>query len=161
MVCILLSLEYLKAHRSNLIKSTMDTRLQTAETFTSQQIKNVCARLFVGHWANLCPQGGKLYQGRRASLSLEVVVVGCGLGGIAAAYCLAQAGHKVTILEAASAIGEIGAGIQVSPNLTRLLIRWGLGKRVEEVGVKPEGLNLRRCESFHLCSHSLFIPLAL
>lgn len=108
--------------------STMDVRLQTAETFTSQQIKN----------------GGKLYKGRRASLSLEVVVVGCGLGGITVAYCLAQAGHKVTILEAASAIGEIGAGIQVSPNLTRLLIRWGLGKRVQEVGVKPEGLNLRR-----------------
>ncbi|KAG1767425.1 FAD/NAD(P)-binding domain-containing protein [Suillus occidentalis] len=89
----------------------MDARSQTAMG-TSQQIKT----------------GGKLYQGRRASLSLEVVV----------------AGHKVTILEAAPTIGEIGAGIQVSPNLTRLLIRWGLGKRLEEVGVKPEGLNLRR-----------------
>lgn len=107
--------------------STMDTMSQTA-TGASQQIKNV----------------GKLYQGRRASLSLEIVVVGCGLGGIAAAHCLAQAGHKVTILEATPTIGEIGAGIQVSPNVTRLLIRWGLGKRAEEVGVKPEGLHLRR-----------------
>lgn len=87
---------------------------------------------------------GKLYPGRRASLSLEVVVVGCGLGGVAAAYCLAQAGHKVTVLDAALTIGEIGAGIQVSPNLTRLLIRWGLRKRLEEVAVKPEGLDFRR-----------------
>jgi salicylate hydroxylase len=103
-------------------------------------------------------QVGKLYQGRRASLSLEIVVVGCGLGGIAAAHCLAQAGHKVTILEATPTIGEIGAGIQVSPNVTRLLIRWGLGKRAEEVGVKPEGLHLRRCELFHLFSHITHSP---
>jgi salicylate hydroxylase len=135
----------------------MDTRSQTT-TGSSQRIGNVYTQLFVGHWTYLHLQGGRLYQGRRASLSLEVVVVGCGLGGIAAAYCLAQAGHKVTILEAALAIGEIGAGIQVGPNMTRLLIRWGLGKRLEEVGVKPEGLNFRRCESLHLCPHILLIP---
>lgn len=86
----------------------------------------------------------ELYNGRRAALSLDIVVVGCGLGGLAAAFCLAMAGHRITILESATTIGEIGAGIQVSPNLTRQLIRWGLAKRLQEVVVKPEALTFRR-----------------
>ncbi|KAI6132467.1 hypothetical protein EDD16DRAFT_1851712 [Pisolithus croceorrhizus] len=86
----------------------------------------------------------ELYQGRRAALPLNIVVVGCGLGGLAAAFCLAMAGHKVTILESVATIGEIGAGIFVGPNVTRLLIRWGLGRRLHEVAVEPEALNIRR-----------------
>ncbi|KAG1777936.1 hypothetical protein EV702DRAFT_1179173 [Suillus placidus] len=85
-----------------------------------------------------------LYKGRRASLPLDIVVIGCGLGGLAAAYCLAQGGHKVTILEAAPAIGDVGAGIQASPNVSRLLKRWGLGPHLEELGVKPQNLSIRR-----------------
>ncbi|KAG1733518.1 hypothetical protein EDB19DRAFT_1911504 [Suillus lakei] len=89
-------------------------------------------------------QPDHLYKGRRASLPLNIVVIGCGLGGLAAAYCLAQAGHNITILEAASAIGEVGAGVQASPNVSRLLMRWGLGPRLEELAVKIQALSFRR-----------------
>ena len=89
-----------------------------------------------------------LYDGRKASLSLSVIVVGCGLGGLAAAHALVQAGHRVTIVESAPAIGEIGAGIQVTPNLSRILIKWGLGEQLKKVAVMPEAIALRRCERF-------------
>ncbi|EKM59723.1 uncharacterized protein PHACADRAFT_250403 [Phanerochaete carnosa HHB-10118-sp] len=85
-----------------------------------------------------------LYSGRKAPLRLHILVVGCGLGGLAAAHCLAQAGHKITLVEAAHAIGEVGAGIQVTPNVTRLLRRWGLGDAVEKIAVRPEAIVFRR-----------------
>ena len=98
----------------------------------------------------------ELFQGRRASFPVHIVVVGCGLGGLSAAYCLAEAGHTVTVLESAHEIGEIGAGIQISPNVTRLLIRWGLGDKLKQVAVRPEALALRRCTS-----GPFFFPIAL
>lgn len=88
--------------------------------------------------------GLKLYHGRKAPLSLHIIIVGCGLGGLAAAHCLAQAGHRITVLEGATTIGDVGAGIQVSPNVTRLLRRWGLGTALENIGVQPEGIVFRR-----------------
>lgn len=87
----------------------------------------------------------KLFDGRKAPLSLDIIVIGCGLGGLAAAHSLAHAGHRVTIVESAPAIGEIGAGIQITPNLSRLLIRWGLGEHLKKIAVKPEAIALRRC----------------
>lgn len=80
-------------------------------------------------------------------MSLNIILVGCGLGGLAAAHCLTQAGHKVTMIEAAPAIGEVGAGIQVSPNVSRLLLRWGLGPKLEQVAVRPQALVLRRYDN--------------
>ncbi|QRV81381.1 FAD-binding domain protein [Ceratobasidium sp. AG-Ba] len=89
-------------------------------------------------------QSEVLFQGRKTSNPLNIVVVGCGLGGLAAAFCLAKAGHKITLFEAAPAIGEVGAGIQVTPNVSRLLIRWGLGEQLENIAVRPEGIVFRR-----------------
>ena len=90
---------------------------------------------------------------RQASLQLNIIIVGCGIGGLAAAYTLSRSGHKVTILESSSHIGEVGAGIQITPNVARLLARWGLprgriGDESEEGGraVRPLGVVLRRYE---------------
>lgn len=83
-------------------------------------------------------------QSRRAPLSLNVLIVGAGIGGLSIGFLLGRAGHNVTILEAASELGEVGAGIQVTPNMTKLLIRWGAGERLKAVAVVPQMLNLRR-----------------
>ena len=85
-----------------------------------------------------------IYGPRKASLVLDIIVVGCGIGGLGAAFCLAQAGHRVTVVESSRAITNIGAGIQISPNSSLLLQRWGLGKHLDQVAVKPEGSSFRR-----------------
>lgn len=85
-----------------------------------------------------------LYNGRKASLQLNVIIIGCGIGGLAAAHCLAHAGHKVTLFDSAQFLGEVGAGIQVSPNITRLLERWGLAEKLKNIAVRPEAVVFRR-----------------
>ena len=85
-----------------------------------------------------------IYGIRKASLTLDIIMVGCGLGGLGAAFCLTQAGHRVTVVESSPVIGEVGAGIQVGPNSSRLLRRWGLGRHLDGIAVKPEGIAFRR-----------------
>lgn len=79
-----------------------------------------------------------------ASQSFEVVVVGGGLGGLCAALSLRQRGLRVTVVEAAPGLGEIGAGIQTAPNASRILIGLGLRARLESVRTEPQDQVRRR-----------------
>ena len=63
---------------------------------------------------------------------LHVGIVGAGLGGLTAAIAIAQAGVRVTILEAAKELGEIGAGIQMFGNVSRFLVRTGVDEIIGE-----------------------------
>ena len=88
-----------------------------------------------------------LYGGHRAVLSLNIIIVGAGIGGLAATHTLAHAGHRITLLESTSVFGDVGAGIIVSPNATRLLQRWGLGPALAAVGVEPTAIVFRRYDT--------------
>lgn len=75
--------------------------------------------------------------------SLRIIVAGAGMGGMAAAIALRRAGHKVTVIEKAPALGAVGAGIQQGPNASRLLEAWGVVDRFRDTGVKAQAA-LRR-----------------
>jgi salicylate hydroxylase len=67
---------------------------------------------------------------------LRAVIVGGGIGGLFAANALAAQGLRVSVYEQASALGEVGAGVFVTPNAVRHLDRVGLGPSVERWGAR-------------------------
>src|SRR5690348_15549787 len=72
----------------------------------------------------------------------HVIVAGAGIAGLSAALALARAGMRVTVFEQAEKLEEAGAGLQLSPNATRVLIALGLRDRLEAVAVRPQGIRV-------------------
>lgn len=70
----------------------------------------------------------------------EILIAGGGIGGLAAALALAQKGRRVRVLEKAAEFGEIGYGIQMGPNVARMLERLGVLKSLEPASFFPEAL---------------------
>ncbi len=72
----------------------------------------------------------------------HVIVAGGGIAGLTAALALARAGLRVTVLEQAPALEEVGAGLQLSPNASRVLIALGLRERLEPVVTAPQAIHV-------------------
>src|SRR5260221_14687544 len=75
---------------------------------------------------------------------MRIIVVGAGIGGLAAALTLRRAGLDVRVFEQASELREVGAGIQISPNASRILHRLGLEEPMRRMGVRPHAIVIRR-----------------
>lgn len=73
----------------------------------------------------------------------QVLIAGGGIGGLAAALGSARAGWEVRLFERASAFTEIGAGVQIGPNVVRRLQAWGLQGALQAVAAFPERLRVR------------------
>lgn len=73
----------------------------------------------------------------------QVLVAGGGIGGVAAALGAARAGWDVRLYERAEVFSEVGAGVQLSPNVVRCLQAWGLQAQLQAVAAFPERLRVR------------------
>lgn len=74
---------------------------------------------------------------------LPIIISGGGIGGATAALVLARAGYHVTVLEQASEFGEIGAGIQLGPNIFKMLAYLGLTDPVNAAAYFPPAMGMR------------------
>lgn len=73
----------------------------------------------------------------------RIAIAGAGIGGLCAAALLVRRGFEVHVFERAAALGEIGAGLQISPNGVKVLRTLGLGESLDRVGVRPNHLTMR------------------
>ncbi len=73
----------------------------------------------------------------------QVLIAGGGIGGMAAALGAVRAGWDVRLYERAAAFSEVGAGVQLGPNVVRCLQAWGLQQSLKAVAAFPERLQVR------------------
>lgn len=81
---------------------------------------------------------------------VRIAIVGAGIGGLSLALGLARAGLRGDVYEQATELREVGAGVQLAPNATRLLHRLGLADRLRSVGVVPQAIEMRRWDDGRL-----------
>jgi 2-polyprenyl-6-methoxyphenol hydroxylase-like FAD-dependent oxidoreductase len=81
------------------------------------------------------------------AVSRTIVVAGAGIGGLTAALALARRGFRVIVLEKAERLEETGAGLQLSPNASRVLIDLGLEPRLAGRAVTPDAISLMSAQS--------------
>jgi salicylate hydroxylase len=86
-----------------------------------------------------------------------IIIAGAGIAGLSAALAVAGRGRKVLVLEKAPDLAEIGAGIQLSPNASRHLQRWGVLERLRGSAPMPEAIIIRRARDAQVVAR---LPLA-
>src|SRR6476469_10523817 len=73
----------------------------------------------------------------------RILIAGAGIGGIVAALALLQRGFAVSLYEQAAELRELGAGVQISPNGSRVLRELGLEPAMEAIASVPTAKEMR------------------
>ncbi len=85
-------------------------------------------------------------------MPLSIIIVGAGIGGLTAALALAAHGHSVKIIEQRTNLAEPGAGLQLSPNVSRLLINLGFENALERLATEPRRSIIRNSRTGQIIS---------
>lgn len=72
----------------------------------------------------------------------NILIVGAGIGGLSAAIALGRAGLGASLIEQSSELTEVGAGVQLGPNVTRLLKQWDVLKDLQDYAFEPASLDV-------------------
>ena len=83
----------------------------------------------------------------------NIMIIGAGIGGLSTALAFARLGHEVDILERAPVLSEVGAGLQISPNASRILIGLGLGDALAATMIVPHEIVLASGRSLRKITH--------
>ena len=78
---------------------------------------------------------------------MRILIIGAGIGGLTAALTLLNKGFEVIIYERSLQLEEVGAGIQIGSNGTKVLYALGLGAALEKVAFKPQAAEMRLGDS--------------
>lgn len=78
---------------------------------------------------------------------MRIVIAGAGIAGLVGALALARPGRDISLYERRTGFGESGAGIQLSPNATRVLLDLGLGGALARIAFAPEAVVIRAIAS--------------
>jgi 2-polyprenyl-6-methoxyphenol hydroxylase-like FAD-dependent oxidoreductase len=92
-------------------------------------------------------------------MKLRIAVIGGGIGGLTAAVALYQAGFEVDVYEQAPELTEVGGGINMAPNATRVLRRLGLAEGLDREGVRPRSTHQRRWQDGRTLQRAPLNPL--
>ena len=85
---------------------------------------------------------------------MKAVVVGAGIGGLTAALAFQHFGWVVEVVDQASSLGDVGAGIQISPNGVKVLRALGLEPAISKTAFRPEAIEMRLGHSSLRLSHT-------